>query len=54
MQWKNSIDDICTGQDQFCGQLRLFLEVQLDWIYSKVEAYPDEEYWHQVEQHFNS
>lgn len=48
-QWMNSINDICSGKDEFCHQLSQYLSIQLDWIYSKIEQYPEEEYWQHVD-----
>jgi len=48
MQWRNSIYDICNNQTQLCGYLKQFFEIQLDWMYTQIESYPDDEYWHQV------
>jgi hypothetical protein len=48
MQWQNSIHDICNNQTQLCVYLKQFFEIQLDWIYTQIENYPDDEYWHQV------
>jgi hypothetical protein len=48
LQWLNSIDDICANQTQFCGYLKQFFEMQLDWMYEQIDSYPEDEYWHQV------
>ncbi|CAF4013335.1 unnamed protein product [Rotaria sp. Silwood2] len=48
MQWQNSIDDICANQSEFCSYLKQFFQIQLDWMYTQIDSYPDDEYWHQV------
>ncbi len=44
----NNIDDICFNRAEFCNKLNQFFVIQLDWIYTQIESYPNEEYWHQV------
>jgi len=44
----NNIDDICFNRIEFCNKLKQFFDIQLDWIYTQIESYPNEEYWHQV------
>ncbi|CAF0742378.1 unnamed protein product [Adineta steineri] len=48
-QWQNSISDVCVNQVKFCNYLKQFFEIQLDWLYTQIESYPDDEYWHQVD-----
>lgn len=48
MQWQNNINDICANKTKFCNYLKEFLSIQLDWMYTQIESYPDDEYWHQV------
>lgn len=48
MQWQNNINGICADKTPLCGYLKQFFEIQLDWIYTQIESYPDDEYWHQV------
>jgi len=48
MQWLNNIDGICANNTKFCTYLKQFFQIQLDWIYTQIENYPDDEYWHQV------
>ncbi|CAF3461697.1 unnamed protein product [Rotaria socialis] len=47
-QWQNNIDDICTNKTEFCHYLKQFFLIQLDWMYTQIESYPNDEYWHQV------
>ncbi|CAF1458588.1 unnamed protein product [Rotaria magnacalcarata] len=47
-QWQNNIDDICTNKTEFCYYLKQFFLIQLDWMYTQIESYPNDEYWHQV------
>jgi hypothetical protein len=44
----NNIDDICNNHAEFCNKLEQFFIIQLDWIYTQIRSYPEEEYWHQV------
>jgi hypothetical protein len=49
MQWQNAIADICPDQTtDLCKKLKEFFLIQLDWIYSQIDSFPNEEYWHQV------
>jgi len=48
MQWTNHINDICADQLDFCTKLKKFFLIQLDWIYTQIDSFPNDEYWHQV------
>lgn len=48
MQWTNNIADICVNQTEFCNYLKQFFQIQLDWMYTQINSYPDDEYWQHV------
>jgi hypothetical protein len=48
MQWQNNINDICFNQADLCDKLKQFFVIQLDWIYTQIDSYPNDEYWHHV------
>ncbi len=50
LQWQNNIHDICANEMETCGKLKTFFEMQLDWMYSQIEHYPNDDYWHQVDE----
>jgi hypothetical protein len=47
-QRQNNIDDICRDKAALCQSYKSFFDIQLDWIYTQIDKYPDDEYWHQV------
>ncbi len=48
MQWQNEINDMCLNQADLCDKLKQFFVIQLDWIYTQIDSYPNDEYWHHV------
>ncbi|CAF1492156.1 unnamed protein product [Adineta steineri] len=48
MQWQNTINEICFNRTDFCGKLKKFFLIQLNWIYTQIDSHPNDDYWHQI------